>query len=95
MDSKRRELADKNAIHESKSLNGELCSFENNVVEKMDSLGDDSTCGGRVLSPKEECVEILRFTHFSKVFRFSKIGNYERKKDIFHEIKVSVVIKLV
>ena len=48
MDSKRRELADKNAIHESKSLNGELCSFENNVVEKMDSLGDDSTCRGRV-----------------------------------------------
>lgn len=43
MDSKRRELADKNAIHESKSLNGELCSFENNVVEKMDSLGEDDT----------------------------------------------------
>ena len=45
MDSKRRELADKNAIHESKSLNGELCSFENNVVEKMDSLGEDDTRG--------------------------------------------------
>ena len=95
MDSKRRELADKNAIHESKSLNGELCSFENNVVEKMDSLGDDSTRRGRVLSPEEEYVKILDFTHFSRVFRFSKTGDYGRKKDIFHEIKVSVVMKLV
>ena len=53
MDSKRRELADKNAIHESKSLNGELCSFENNVVEKMDSLGDGNTCRGRVLDAEK------------------------------------------
>lgn len=40
-------------------------------------------------------VEILRFTHFSRVFRFSEQGNFGRKKEIFHEIKVSVVMELV
>ena len=40
-------------------------------------------------------VEILRFTHFSRVFRFNLTGEIGRKKEIFHEIKVSVVMELV
>ena len=40
-------------------------------------------------------VEILRFTHFSRVFKFNKTSEIGRKKEIFHEIKVSVVMELV
>ena len=65
-------------------------SFEETRAEKARVYAEFDDC-----TRTENLVEILRFTHFSKVFRFSKIGNYERKKDIFHEIKVSVVIKLV
>ena len=65
-------------------------SFEETRAEKARVYAEFDDC-----TRTENLVEILQFTHFSKVFRFSKIGNYERKKDIFHEIKVSVVIKLV
>ncbi len=40
-------------------------------------------------------VEILRFTHFARVFKFSGQSNFGRKKEISHEIKVSVVMELV
>ena len=40
-------------------------------------------------------VEILRLTHFSRVFKFNKTSEIGRKKEIFHEIKVSVVMELV
>ncbi len=43
----------------------------------------------------ENLVEILRFTHFARVFKFSGQSNFERKKEISHEIKVSVVMELV
>ena len=43
----------------------------------------------------ENLVEILRFTHFSRVFKFSGQANFGRKKEIFNEIKVSVVMELV
>ena len=61
MDSKRFELADKNAFYESKTLNAQLCSFEDSVAEKMDSLGEDDACGGLLVSPKEKYVKILDF----------------------------------
>ena len=48
-----------------------------------------------MLSPKEEYVKILDFTHFSRVFKFNKTSEIGRKKEIFHEIKVSVVMELV
>ncbi len=43
----------------------------------------------------ENLIEILRFTQFLRVFKFSGQGNFGRKKEIFHEIKVSVVMELV
>lgn len=47
------------------------------------------------MSTKGGYVEIFEFTHFSRVFRFIHIGEIGRKKEIFHEIKVSVVMELV
>lgn len=47
------------------------------------------------MSTKGGYVKILEFTHFSRVFRFNHAGEIGRKKEIFHEIKVSVVMKLV
>ena len=67
-------------------------------------------CGSRDMSTKgevikilefddcptnENLVEILRFTHFSRVFNFNKTSEIGRKKESFHEIKVSVVMELV
>lgn len=46
-------------------------------------------------STTENLVEILRFTHFSRVFRFNQTAGIGRRKEIFHEIKVSVVMELV
>lgn len=40
-------------------------------------------------------VEILRFTYFARVFKFSGQTNFGRKKEIFNKIKVSVVMELV
>ena len=47
------------------------------------------------MSTKGGYVEILEFTHFSQVFRFNHTGGTGRKKEISHEIKVSVVMELV
>ena len=47
------------------------------------------------MSTKGGYVEILEFTHFSQVFRFNHTGGIGRKKEISHEIKVSVVMELV
>ena len=55
----------------------------------------------RVYAEFDDCprtgnlVEILRFTHFSQVFRFNHTSEIGRKKEISHEIKVSVVMELV
>ena len=47
------------------------------------------------MSTKAGYVEILEFTHFARVFKFSGQSNFGRKKEISHEIKVSVVMELV
>ena len=52
-------------------------------------------CGDRRMSTKAGYVEILEFTHFARVFKFSGQSNFGRKKEISHEIKVSVVMELV
>jgi hypothetical protein len=52
-------------------------------------------CGMRHIATKGEVVKILDFTHFSRVFKFNKTSEIGRKKEIFHEIKVSVVMELV
>lgn len=49
----------------------------------------------RHIATKGEVVKILDFTHFSQVFKFNKTSEIGRKKEIFHEIKVSVVMELV
>ena len=48
-----------------------------------------------MLSTKGKFVEILEFTHFARVFRFNQTAGIGRRKEIFHEIKVSVVMELV
>lgn len=48
-----------------------------------------------MLSTKGELVELLEFTYFSRVFKFSGQANFGQKKEIFNEIKVSVVMELV
>lgn len=55
----------------------------------------DGACGMRHIATKGEIVELLEFTHFSRVFKFNKTSEIGRKKEIFHEIKVSVVMELV
>ena len=46
------------------------------------------------MSTKGEYVEILEFTHFARVFKFSGQSNFGRKKEISHEIKVSMVMEM-
>ena len=53
------------------------------------------TRGDRLLSTKGEFVEILEFTYFARVFKFTGKSNFGRKKEISNEIKVSVVMELV
>ncbi len=48
-----------------------------------------------MLSTQETYLEILEFTHFAKVFKFSGQSNFGRKKEISHGVKVSVVMELV
>ena len=52
-------------------------------------------CGSRDMSTKGGFVEILEFTHFARVFKFSGQANFGRKKELSNEIKVSVVMELV
>ena len=47
------------------------------------------------MSTKSGFVEILEFTHFARVFKFSGQANFGRKKELSNEIKVSVVMELV
>lgn len=48
-----------------------------------------------MLSTKEGFVEILEFTHFERIIKFKRTPEIGKKKDISHEIKVSVVMELV
>lgn len=61
-----------------------------------------NTCGSRMLSTKggqsesvDSLVEILEFTHFARIFKFNRTPEIGKKKEISHEIKVSVVMELV
>lgn len=47
------------------------------------------------MSTKGEFVEILEFTHFARIFKFNRIPGIGKKKEIFHEVKVSVGFELV
>ncbi|MBQ6995424.1 MAG: hypothetical protein IJN64_13190 [Lachnospiraceae bacterium] len=40
-------------------------------------------------------LEILEFTQFARVFRVNQTAEIGHRKEIFHEIKVSVVMELV
>ena len=75
--------------------NTEMCSCGTDVVMEMCSPESHDTCGDRRMSTKGGYVEILEFTHFARVFKFSGQSNFGRKKVISHEIKVSVVMELV
>lgn len=54
-----------------------------------------TACGSRMLSTKEGFVEVLEFTHFARIFKFNRTPKIGKKKEISHEIKVSVVMELV
>lgn len=73
----------------------EGCSFWNSEAPNEYSFLQNRACGDRLLSTKGEYVEILEFTHFARVFKFTGKSNFGRKKEISNEIKVSVVIELV
>ena len=59
------------------------------------SIWEYGACRMRHIATEGEIVELLEFTHFSRVFKFNKTSEIGRKKEIFHEIKVSVVMELV
>ena len=70
-------------------------------ADNEESSVEARACKARVYKEFDDCpttgnlVEILWFTHFSRVFKFNKTSEIGRKKEIFHEIKVSVVMGLV
>ncbi|MFA9377324.1 MAG: hypothetical protein ACERKZ_11300 [Lachnotalea sp.] len=72
-----------------------MCSNWQDDSDNMFPYYEDDTCGDRLLSTKGEYVEILEFTHFARVFKFTGKSNFGRKKEISNEIKVSVVVELV
>ncbi len=47
------------------------------------------------MSTKGGYVKMLDFRHFARVFKFCGQSNFGWKKEISHEIKVSVVMELV
>ena len=59
-------------------------------------------CGDCGVDTKEKLVEVLEFTHFARIFKFNRTPEYREdsyktilKKEVSHEIKVSVVMELV
>ena len=52
-------------------------------------------CGDCGVDTKEKLVEVLEFTHFARIFKFNRTPEIGKKKEISHEIKVSVVMELV
>lgn len=53
-----------------------------------------STKGGQSESV-DSLVEVLEFTHFARIFKFNRTPKIGKKKEISHEIQVSVVMELV
>ena len=74
---------------------GELCSSSLDTTEELYSSSATDAHRSRDMSTKGGYVEILDFTYFARVFKFSGQSNFGRKKEISHEIKVSVVMELV
>ena len=74
---------------------GELCSSSLDTTEELYSSSVPDTCRSRDMSTKSGYVEILEFTYFARVFKFSGQSSFGRKKEISHEINVSVVMELV
>lgn len=58
-------------------------------------VSGNGTCGSRHMSTSDRFVEILEFTHFASIFRFNKTDGIGKEKELFHDVKVSVVIELV
>lgn len=40
-------------------------------------------------------VEILEFTHFASIFRFNKTDGIGKEKELFHDVKMSIVMELI
>ena len=80
---------------------GEVVESLNFREGNEESSGEARAEKARVYKEFDDCprteslVEILRFTYFSRVFKFNKTSEIGHKKEIFHEIKVSVVMELV
>lgn len=76
----------------------EILEFEGGNEESHE---ETTGCKASAYNGFDDCpktgnhVEILRFTHFARVFKFTGKSNFGRKKEILGEIKVSVVIDLV
>lgn len=83
------------------STKGEVVKILDFDAGNEESSGEARAEKARVYKEFEDCpatgnlAEILRFTHFSRIFKFNKTSEIGRKKEIFHEIKVSVVMELV
>ena len=73
----------------------ELCSHIVDEVKDVCSYVSEHTCGSRHMSTKGEFVEIIEFTHFARIFKFNRTPGIGKKKEIFHEVKVSVGFELV
>ena len=83
----------------------EIFEFDAGNEEKH---AEASGCKASVYAGFDDCpttenlVEILTFTHFARIFKFNRTPEYREdshktilKKEISHEIKVSVVMELV
>jgi hypothetical protein len=76
----------------------EILEFDEGNEESSE---ETTGCKASVYAEFDDCpttenlVEILRFTHFARVFRFNRNPGIGKKKEILHEIKVSVGFELV
>lgn len=76
----------------------EILEFDAGNEEKH---AEASGCKASVYAGFDDCpttenlVEILTFTHFARIFKFNRTPEIGKKKEISHEIKVSVVMELV
>jgi hypothetical protein len=79
------------------STKGEYVEILEFDVGNEESHGETTGCKASVYTRFDDCpttgnlVEILRFTYFARVFKFTGKLNLGRKKEISNEIKVSVV----
>ncbi len=54
-----------------------------------------TACGVRHITTSGRFVENLEFTHFASIFRFNKTDGIGKEKELFHDVKMSVVMELV